>query len=404
MELLVYEDEGRLQRVAEILGLDVSESDSKAGLIRELAPVLGTNPFLSELTLRAGLSIIQFESFRKLYEAGGVLEFPESEITSLKDLPPEVHFMCYTFFSKGSSERDNKYTFVIPEDIMDLLGTLDWDGIKEQIISYQAAADIAEAIADLRGIVKVDDAFEEFRRFYPESLSIEQFEDAVMGAIRDESISCSWLDADDDNSYILNYEIAGYYSSLFSDGDEEEEYDDAFLEGPFEALSFITDQQSGKRARPLERGMLSSIGLFDWKCARPAVRALRNYLDENVPDSQNDYYFADAVIEELIDTMTCGGLIGSESVNQWLKILTDHDYFPNEAHMTRMIRLLMNMYNSLPSWLNNGWAPNELADAMSGRKTFYDENGIRIKVGRNDPCPCGSGKKYKHCCGRNANN
>ena len=22
------------------------------------------------------------------------------------------------------------------------------------------------------------------------------------------------------------------------------------------------------------------------------------------------------------------------------------------------------------------------------------------KVGRNDPCPCGSGKKYKQCCGR----
>ena len=24
------------------------------------------------------------------------------------------------------------------------------------------------------------------------------------------------------------------------------------------------------------------------------------------------------------------------------------------------------------------------------------------KVGRNDPCPCGSGKKYKKCCGRSA--
>ncbi len=24
------------------------------------------------------------------------------------------------------------------------------------------------------------------------------------------------------------------------------------------------------------------------------------------------------------------------------------------------------------------------------------------KIGRNSPCPCGSGKKYKHCCGRNA--
>ncbi len=24
----------------------------------------------------------------------------------------------------------------------------------------------------------------------------------------------------------------------------------------------------------------------------------------------------------------------------------------------------------------------------------------RVKIGRNDPCPCGSGKKYKNCCGR----
>ncbi|MDK2807768.1 MAG: preprotein translocase subunit SecA, partial [Clostridiales bacterium] len=35
----------------------------------------------------------------------------------------------------------------------------------------------------------------------------------------------------------------------------------------------------------------------------------------------------------------------------------------------------------------------------------YDsfENGTYrregAKVGRNDPCPCGSGKKYKQCCG-----
>jgi len=24
----------------------------------------------------------------------------------------------------------------------------------------------------------------------------------------------------------------------------------------------------------------------------------------------------------------------------------------------------------------------------------------QLKVGRNDPCPCGSGRKYKQCCGR----
>jgi uncharacterized protein len=24
---------------------------------------------------------------------------------------------------------------------------------------------------------------------------------------------------------------------------------------------------------------------------------------------------------------------------------------------------------------------------------------LRPKIGRNDPCPCGSGKKFKQCCG-----
>ena len=26
--------------------------------------------------------------------------------------------------------------------------------------------------------------------------------------------------------------------------------------------------------------------------------------------------------------------------------------------------------------------------------------GAKTTVGRNDPCPCGSGKKYKKCCGK----
>ena len=41
-------------------------------------------------------------------------------------------------------------------------------------------------------------------------------------------------------------------------------------------------------------------------------------------------------------------------------------------------------------------------------KWFYQEGQVvpktvirtGPKIGRNDPCPCGSGKKYKHCCGR----
>ncbi|MBN2728108.1 MAG: SEC-C domain-containing protein [Bacteroidales bacterium] len=34
-----------------------------------------------------------------------------------------------------------------------------------------------------------------------------------------------------------------------------------------------------------------------------------------------------------------------------------------------------------------------------------DKRKLQLKsadVGRNAPCPCGSGKKYKRCCGRKA--
>ena len=36
----------------------------------------------------------------------------------------------------------------------------------------------------------------------------------------------------------------------------------------------------------------------------------------------------------------------------------------------------------------------------SGDGTAPQRPAAKKKVGRNDPCPCGSGKKYKHCCGR----
>ena len=36
----------------------------------------------------------------------------------------------------------------------------------------------------------------------------------------------------------------------------------------------------------------------------------------------------------------------------------------------------------------------------AGAQTPYKNKGE--KIGRNDPCPCGSGKKYKKCCGKNA--
>jgi len=42
------------------------------------------------------------------------------------------------------------------------------------------------------------------------------------------------------------------------------------------------------------------------------------------------------------------------------------------------------------------------AQAPQGERKVKQIRLEKPKVGRNDPCPCGSGKKYKKCCGKNA--
>ena len=68
-------------------------------------------------------------------------------------------------------------------------------------------------------------------------------------------------------------------------------------------------------------------------------------------------------------------------------------------------RLYKNMVEAEADWLYNlpQWEPifseekrKELYKEQKRSKTIVKPH----KIGRNDPCPCGSGKKYKFCCGR----
>jgi protein translocase subunit secA len=43
----------------------------------------------------------------------------------------------------------------------------------------------------------------------------------------------------------------------------------------------------------------------------------------------------------------------------------------------------------------------ERRPAITNSSSETRKTPVKVKkIGRNDPCPCGSGKKYKNCCGR----
>lgn len=70
-------------------------------------------------------------------------------------------------------------------------------------------------------------------------------------------------------------------------------------------------------------------------------------------------------------------------------------------------KLYYNMVGCRAEWLYTLDAWDDILTEEK-RKELYKasrSSGTVVKgekIGRNDPCPCGSGKKYKKCCGRNA--
>ena len=68
-------------------------------------------------------------------------------------------------------------------------------------------------------------------------------------------------------------------------------------------------------------------------------------------------------------------------------------------------KLYYNMVGAKADWLYNLPQWDDIL-TKERREELYKEqkrSGTIVKpkkIGRNDPCPCGSGKKYKFCCGR----
>ena len=56
----------------------------------------------------------------------------------------------------------------------------------------------------------------------------------------------------------------------------------------------------------------------------------------------------------------------------------------------KMVKLYNEYKDYISIWAYNGYTALEYNEMKKESK----------KVGRNDSCPCGSGKKYKNCCGK----
>ncbi len=97
-----------------------------------------------------------------------------------------------------------------------------------------------------------------------------------------------------------------------------------------------------------------------------------------------------------------------------MEYLQSYLEFPSFEFAQQLVGEVMELYNNTRQWVLKGHTPNEMfKEERKFLQPLPEEPFItnkqhssvidlktKKKIGRNDPCPCGSGKKFKNCCGK----
>lgn len=146
----------------------------------------------------------------------------------------------------------------------------------------------------------------------------------------------------------------------------------------------------------------------------PNKNELLKYVDEMYIDKNKEYKslvnyvnenFFDGDIEEAEEF--CEDIYGicqfDFEIQEVFNTFTYRDISFKDMEQTNdVLQLVMDLSNNIRIWENNGFTPQEIFEEFEkpNLNPLPDLPFLikKEKVGRNDPCPCGSGKKYKKCC------
>ena len=124
------------------------------------------------------------------------------------------------------------------------------------------------------------------------------------------------------------------------------------------------------------------------------------------PDEEVTGTVAELAEKYSIDIMTMTGFL--DGINDSLKEANPIEEMEEDTRVSLAFDkelLYKNMVAAGADWLYNLPEWEEIFDEDK-RKELYREQKLSMtivkpdKVYPNDPCPCGSGKKYKKCCGK----
>ncbi len=253
---------------------------------------------------------------------------------------------------------------------------------------------------------------------------------------------------------IARHEIENYIilsaSDIYIDAPKTTVWDDEIIDvrlvvGDMDKYFQTKQLQEGKKYYiPEKNELLKYDDMFYYELVSQAKK-LRNFINSKMDLSDDDR-------EYLMMRIISSTRVISDGVNNVSEVLGDIDYeFVSADILDEFLGLMQDFNNNTRMQCNRGFCPSEIFNrdnldtvpqevslgpnikrAIAEGKVDIDalfnqimtaelpseqlrynmlkevsdivqnvaKSKVTGKVGRNDPCPCGSGKKYKHCCGK----
>lgn len=424
-DTLATDKKADLERDARGLGISGTSSLRKAQLAERVAQEWIDDPQILRNTLVTCFEA-EYATFRGLLAApDGHMEFAEKDAGQhrfLMPCPPISRLFLY----------EGTFTALVPEELRAQARSLDFDQVEARRARIERVGHLSEVLTELCGAAAVRDLPTRYEGLFGEKIELDDLvDDLVVLQKRQGSYPTFelWLDRQAEGydatrdkaafAYVIHYSLGdaqigedmydGVLAGLEAKGEEitrdgvnevldklerRIEREQTTRDKMLRALIAEHERKAEYGPFPLDPSLATGEA-YDWKLRLPEVANLRRWLDAHVPDDEDDFLYADYVIEQLLDVQ-----MGSTRPTEIVEAASELGVFETTEDVEGVLGRIMAMVNALPDWWNNGWSPDALHERSTGRKVFRNPDGTPMKIGRNDLCPCGSGKKYKKCHGR----
>lgn len=273
-----------------------------------------------------------------------------------------------------SGSKDKEHYLFIPEELKEVFKNINNKSFKKKVLLNNETVRLATGILFYYGYLDYEQLYEMVTRIInKKEISLERFVGVLING------SC-WQDE------IITLEFGAQHINVVN----------------LEELIETQLEWSKEEFRPLSYEEIYQAGQPGYVVKNQQYLQMEKFLAEklNVSIEEVNGFMQDIII-----------MIMNEETSAFIfDYMQDMIAIPNQKIAKQLSLLLLELYNSVNIFKLKGYTLNEL-DKMMGKtakglvvsKARGKDNVIRVSfgektAGRNEPCPCGSGKKYKKCC------